>query len=152
MIRSYEVWSAGDGYDIPTVNHGIGKGETFREACKELFDRKNAMRGPFAPKDTLYNEVDNTYYGCRLYHNNIEARASEMNTRYNPKPKFANELVTTIREALDKLSEMEANSGCNDEDKADAAYAALGQMTHRLLVAEQFVSDAGWKENDGGFS
>ena len=150
MIKSFEVWSAGDGYDISPACHGIGRGENFYEACKELFARKNAMRGPFAPKNTLYNEVNNTYYGCQLFHNHVEAQ--DKTRRSRPDPVYPYDLAVIIRVALEELSEHEANSSCNDDDKSPKAFEALDELVRRLKVAEKTISDAGWERSDGGFS
>ncbi len=42
------------------------------------------------------------------------------------------ELIALIRVALEELSEHEANSGCNDEDKSPEAFEALEEINHRL--------------------
>ena len=42
------------------------------------------------------------------------------------------ELIELIRVALEELSEHEANSGCNDEDKSPEAFEALEELANRL--------------------
>ena len=80
-MARYEVWSAGDACWASTVCHGTGEGESFQEACAELFDRKNTKRSPFAPPDTNYDPKRNTYWGCRLFDNAHAAYAEENSFR-----------------------------------------------------------------------
>ena len=67
----YHIYSEPSEWTIEAY-HGIGYGATFQEACDELFTRKNVMRRPFAPKDTNYNPKKLTYWGCKLFGDEVK--------------------------------------------------------------------------------
>jgi hypothetical protein len=64
--QEYEIWSEGfatTGDSGTACHHGWGYGRTFHEAC-ELF---------FA-NSSIYNPTDNTFWSCRLFSNEADAR------------------------------------------------------------------------------
>jgi hypothetical protein len=64
--RQFEIWSEGyvvSGNSSDAMLHGTQKAETFREACKIFF--KN---------DSYYNATSNTYWACKLFDNETDAR------------------------------------------------------------------------------
>ena len=80
-MAKYEVWVAGDNCWVSTNCAGIGVGESFPDACQELFERLNDLRSPLAPKDTNYDPKRNTYWGQPLYNNAHQAYAYENSKR-----------------------------------------------------------------------
>ena len=68
MKKTFEIWS--EGYIITggrgtALFHGKIKANSFKEACDILFD-----------DDKFYNPKNLTYWGCRLFDNEIDARKS----------------------------------------------------------------------------
>jgi hypothetical protein len=67
----FEVWSEGyaiTGNSSGATFEGKFKGATFRDACAEW---AKTVEEPH-----LYNAKDNTYWGCRLFDNETDARRS----------------------------------------------------------------------------
>lgn len=65
----FAVWS--EGYHVQegkcgAAYHGTHRAATFKEAC--------AMAMSSSANKPYYNEKSNTYYGCRLFDNEAEAR------------------------------------------------------------------------------
>jgi len=61
QIQKWEVWS--EGYRATceaggAMHHGTVEAQTFREACDKIFG-----------DDELYDRIQLTYWGCRLFDN-----------------------------------------------------------------------------------
>lgn len=71
-MKRWEIWSEGysaSGDAGTAVHHGSVKAATFKEACEQLADRdREFMR--------YYDAERLTYWGCRLFDNEGEARAT----------------------------------------------------------------------------
>lgn len=72
MTKKYEIWSEGyeaTGESGEAYCHGIGEGKDFKDACKN-----------FAKEDKdfafYFNENSMSYWGCKLFDNEFEARKS----------------------------------------------------------------------------
>lgn len=70
-LKTYDIWV--EGYRITGDSgeaHIIGQaqGHTFREACDSFFSHSDSSK--------LYNSQRLSYWGCRLYDNELQARAS----------------------------------------------------------------------------
>lgn len=68
--NSYNVWLEGyqtTGNSSPAKHLGMFEGKTFREACKNAITELNYV------KDS-YNERENSYWGCRFFDNEMEAK------------------------------------------------------------------------------
>ena len=68
MKKVFEIWS--EGYAITggrgkALFHGKIKATSFKEACDILFD-----------DDKFYNPENLTYWGCKLFDNETDARKS----------------------------------------------------------------------------
>ena len=68
MEKIFEIWS--EGYVITggsgrALFHGKIKATSFKEACDILFD-----------DDKFYNPKNLTYWGCKLFDNETDARKS----------------------------------------------------------------------------
>lgn len=68
--KEFEIWS--EGYAITGNNgqaymHGTIKAKNFKDACTRFFNKKEL-------RDDLYDPKDLTYWGCRLYDNETDAR------------------------------------------------------------------------------
>ena len=74
-LLAYDIWSEGylctgcEGIPVKAKYHGKFHGKDFREACK-TWAKSNGEDYRF------YNEDRNSYWGCRLFDNEKEARAS----------------------------------------------------------------------------
>ena len=69
-MREYKIWSEGyaaTGNSSGAVYHGVGFGKTFKEACSRFFALDRTGN---------YNENSLTYWGCRLYEHESQARRS----------------------------------------------------------------------------
>jgi hypothetical protein len=67
-LTGYTIWAEGfatNGMSGGASYYGQGWGKSFEEACA------NRFRG-----DRLYNADTNTYWGCRLFQDEGDARAS----------------------------------------------------------------------------
>lgn len=70
-MKNYEIWSEGyaiTGNRSDAQYHGIFSGETFEEAC--LAWAKTVSQ------PELYDVQNNSYWGCRLFDNEFDARKS----------------------------------------------------------------------------
>lgn len=71
-MEKYEIWL--EGFSI-TGSHGkaeclgIYEGETFEKACETALEHEGYDMD-------FYNDKTNTYWGCRLFDNEGQARAS----------------------------------------------------------------------------
>lgn len=70
--RTFAIWA--EGYRATcessgAIKLGTGRGATFREACEDLARRDRSFAGNFNPA-TL------TFWGCRLFDNETDARKS----------------------------------------------------------------------------
>lgn len=74
LVKQYEIWSEGfaDSRELHQAYlFGCGEGETFREACI------NFMNADKQHKELRYfNVKDLTFWGCRLFDNEADARKS----------------------------------------------------------------------------
>ena len=72
-MKQYNIWSEGyvcTGNRSGAIYHGTATGKTFKAACIDYFsDKENDERGDFDKKDM-------TFWGCRLYDNEVDARGS----------------------------------------------------------------------------
>ena len=65
-MKQYSIWAQGfaaTGQSGQAFYHGIMEATSFKDACGEFF--KN---------DPLYDPVRGTYWGCRLFDNETNAR------------------------------------------------------------------------------
>lgn len=70
MIHTYEIWS--EGYECGeerggAICHGRIEASSFREACDKLAERNEEFR-------RNYDQEDMTYWRCRLFDNQEDAR------------------------------------------------------------------------------
>ena len=68
----YNIWS--EGFIVMEARDGAScmgksKGRNFREACKNFMKHHD-------PKNEYYDSKNNTYWGCKLFDNETDARAS----------------------------------------------------------------------------
>lgn len=72
-MEEFEIWSEGfavTGQSGEAMLMGRAKGESFEDACADHFD-------PNDPNDSKYYDPKrNTYWGCRLFDNEADARKS----------------------------------------------------------------------------
>lgn len=71
-MNQYAIWS--EGFHVMegrsgAILHGYAEGETFEDACKNLAEKDSSFKGYFDPERL-------TYWGCRLFDNEVEARVS----------------------------------------------------------------------------
>ena len=65
-----EIWCEGDPRrDYTACNLGYGKGETLQEACEDWASRNKYF-------DNHYDRETNTYMGCKVFDNEVDARDS----------------------------------------------------------------------------
>jgi hypothetical protein len=72
MLNKYQIWIEGyaaTGEHGTAQYHGEYEGETFGEACR------NMMRDKKWPQDH-YDSNHNTYWACRFFDNETDARKS----------------------------------------------------------------------------
>lgn len=80
MKREYQIWSEGflitgmEGVPAKAKLCGTGKGETFQEACDIFFNNRNHKN--YAENKKYYNSKYLTYWGCRLFEKESDARKS----------------------------------------------------------------------------
>jgi hypothetical protein len=70
--RLFHVWSEGfaaTGQSSPAIYHGTGSGRNFREACDNLAEKRPEFKKYYDPEHM-------TYWGCRLFDNETDARRS----------------------------------------------------------------------------
>ena len=68
-MKSYNIWSEGyraTGESSAAIRMGCGTGDTFKEACDKYFGKH----------DNYYDSKNLTYWGCRLFDNETEARTT----------------------------------------------------------------------------
>ena len=68
-MKTFQIWSEGyqaTGNSSEAIYHGSASGENFPEACDILF--KGTTNEQYYDRDKL------TYWGCRLFDNEQEAR------------------------------------------------------------------------------
>jgi len=71
-MRKYEIWSEGfsaTGEYGPAQLMGSSEGNSFEDACRRLAEKESGF-------DEYYNPERNTYWGCRLFDNEADARRS----------------------------------------------------------------------------
>ena len=71
-MPKFEIWSEGftaTGTSGKACLRGVEVGKNFHEACKTFFGKNRGHHN-------LYNPEHNTYWGCRLFDNEIDARKS----------------------------------------------------------------------------
>ena len=72
-MKRYEVWSEGyaaTGEHGYAIHHGTFEAENFQLACDKAFTRESQ------PLDPCYDRENLTYWGCKLFTNEAEARMS----------------------------------------------------------------------------
>lgn len=71
-MKAFHIWSEGydtTGQSAPAMRHGVADGASFKDACIHFFGG--------LPKSKQYFDADRmTYWGCRLFDNEAEARKS----------------------------------------------------------------------------
>jgi hypothetical protein len=70
--QSFQIWSEGysaTGQSSGAINFGSESGKTFQEACDKFFAKDPRHRG-------YYNSESLTYWACKLYDNESDARRS----------------------------------------------------------------------------
>ena len=68
----FDIWSEGfraTGDSGDATHRGRAQGKTFREACERFADTHPEFK-------KCYNQEANTYWGCRLFDNESDARRS----------------------------------------------------------------------------
>lgn len=73
--RKFEIWSEGyraQGNESGAHKHGEAEGENFVDACRNFF----ADEKPDEMGWTYFDAERNTYWGCRLFDNEGDARQS----------------------------------------------------------------------------
>lgn len=74
-MKTWEIWAEGylatgmDGIPARASLMGRSKGETFLDACSQLFKANPKFDGTY-----YYDAKRNTYWGCRLFDNEADAR------------------------------------------------------------------------------
>lgn len=71
-IKQYQIWTEGyaaTGESSRAIYHGISKGETFKQAVENYIKENNW-------DEKLYNSDKLTYWGCKFYDNENDARKS----------------------------------------------------------------------------
>ena len=71
-MKLYEIWTERDndyGRNCPVRCLGSAEGYSFKDACKRFAERVDWFRQKF-------DEQNTTYWGCRLFDNELDARKS----------------------------------------------------------------------------
>lgn len=74
-MKKYEIWSEGylctgmEGIPEKAFCFGTEEGETFKDACIKFFLREERHK-------VYFDSNDMTYWGCRLFDNEVDARKS----------------------------------------------------------------------------
>ena len=69
-IKQYQIWTEGyaaTGESSGAIYHGLSKGETFKQAVENFIEENNWDK-------KLYNSEKLTYWGCKFYDNESDAR------------------------------------------------------------------------------
>lgn len=84
-MKKWQIWSEGigamtgtEGRTTPAHFHGVGSGVTFKDACDNYFKENPSIAyhrqdGTLVYKD-YYDPERLTYWGCKLYDNEEDAR------------------------------------------------------------------------------
>jgi len=71
-LDAFEIWIEGfqiQGNSSEAMFLGTSRGNNFEEACKSFVENNESFK-------KSYNPEDNTYWGCRLFNNEVDARKS----------------------------------------------------------------------------
>ena len=69
-IKQYQIWTEGyvvTGGSSTATYHGLSKGETFKQAVENFIEENDWDK-------KLYNSERLTYWGCKFYDNEADAR------------------------------------------------------------------------------
>lgn len=69
-IKQYQIWTEGyaaTGESSGAIYHGLSKGKTFKQAVENFIEENNWDK-------KLYNSEKLTYWGCKFYDNESDAR------------------------------------------------------------------------------
>ena len=69
-IKQYQIWTEGyaaTGESSGAIYHGFSKGKTFKQAVENFIEENNWDK-------KLYNSEKLTYWGCKFYDNESDAR------------------------------------------------------------------------------